>query len=219
MALLLLLADMTRRGLVTSLLAAAALPPLRPAVAAGSAAARVALYPPVQYLEPVYELKLSLDALAAIAPEPTRWPALKKRLDAFFGGGVLSECNYYAGLALQYTSQIKYDDLPVFVDADRKSRQAAMEDCLGSMGELREALGAPAPVANQVTSAVAAAQKGIASWLALVPQEDVAAAERLFVAVRRADVDHNGKLSDEEAKALASDDRAAWAARVALVGD
>jgi hypothetical protein len=84
---------------------------------------------------------------------------------------------------------------------------------------LREALGAPAPVANQVTSAVAAAQKGIASWLALVPQEDVAAAERLFVAVRRADVDRNGKLSDEEAKALASDDRAAWAARVALVGD
>ena len=60
-------------------------------------AARVTAYPGLEFLEPIYELKLSLDALAPVAANPQRYPALRARLDKFFGGGLLSEKYYYLG--------------------------------------------------------------------------------------------------------------------------
>ena len=76
--------------------AAALLPSLLP-TRAHAAAARVAAHPPLEYLEPIYELKLSLDALVAVAPQPERWPALRQRMRRFCGGP-LSEQYYYSGL-------------------------------------------------------------------------------------------------------------------------
>lgn len=71
-------------------------------------AARITSYPPLEYLEPIYELKLSLDALASVSRDPQRWPALRKRLDRFFSGGPVSEKFYYAGLSIQYADNIAY---------------------------------------------------------------------------------------------------------------
>ena len=76
--------------------AAALLPSLLP-TRAHAAAARVAAHPPLEYLEPIYELKLSLDALVVVAPQPERWPALRQRMRRFCGGP-LSEQYYYSGL-------------------------------------------------------------------------------------------------------------------------
>ena len=81
-----------------------------------------------RYLEPIYELKLSLGTLATAAEQRDRWPALKKRLDKFFSGGPISERNYYAGVALQYVEQIRYDDLDEFVKQDKRERRSAMEE-------------------------------------------------------------------------------------------
>ena len=124
---------------------------------ADSAAARVATWPPLEYLEPVYELKLSLDALASIAAKKERWPALQKRLDKFFGGGPLSEKNYYAGLALQYANKIGYDDLDFAVQADTQNRQISMSACLQGLENMRNALASSEPDESAVVSAASAA--------------------------------------------------------------
>ena len=76
-------------------LAASVLPFARPN--ASPAAGTIAFTSPeLQYLEPIYELKLSLDALAAVVTQKERWPALRKRLQRFCGGP-LSEQYYYYG--------------------------------------------------------------------------------------------------------------------------
>ena len=208
----------SRRGLLGAAAATAALG-VPPSIAARAAAARVASWPGIEYLEPIFELKLSLDALAAIAPEPSRWPALKKRLDAFFGGGPLSERNYFAGLSVQYTNAIKYDDLDFAVKVDKQERQAAIENTLNGMDALKQALAESAPDAERVVASAKVAKESMQCWLSLVPASDVREAERLFVATRKADADRNGKLSTSELATLEPADAARWRARVALVGD
>lgn len=79
-----------------------------PAFAAAATQARVEEWPPLEYLEPVYELKLSLDSLQSRVKDTSAWPLLQKRLEGFFKGGLLSEKFYYAGLSFQYISKIKY---------------------------------------------------------------------------------------------------------------
>ena len=181
-------------------------------------AARVTKYPGLEYLEPIYELKLSLDALAPVAKDPSRYPALKKRLDAFFSGGPLSEKFYYAGLSIQYIDKITYDDLDDFVRTDKQQRAQAMEDTLQSLEACKNALGAKEPDAGMIANTALAARDGIARWLLLVPSEDLARVEQLFLAVRKADTNRNGKLESDELAALAPEDRTTWEARLALVG-
>lgn len=187
--------------------------------AAAATAARVAAYPPLEYLEPIYELKLSLDALGSIAGDSARWPALQKRLDKFFSGGLLSEKSYYIGLAVQYSEKIAYDDLAEFVKSDKQQRLAAMEDTLAAMETTKIALASPGPDVGAIVGSTGAAQRALARWLSLVPPSDVDRVDKLFKAVRVADADRNGKLSKEEAASLSAEDRATWQARVALVGD
>lgn len=100
------------------------------------------------------------------------------------------------------------------------ARQAAMEDALGGLRrvkELLEAKNSPAPEA--VVAEARAAQGGIARWLLLVPMADVAEADTLFRAVRAADADGDGRLSESELATMDEDKRKEWRARVALVGD
>ena len=186
---------------------------------ATTASARARAYPPLEYLEPIYELKLSLDALGAVAAEPARWGALKKRLEGFFGGGLLSERMYYAGLSLQYIDKIQYDDLDFAVKTDKAQRREAMEDALNSLEACKRALEQPSPDAAAVAGAATAAQKGIERWLSLAPASDVQAVDRLFRAVRAADKSLDGKLDAAELASLAPSDAAIWRARVTLVGD
>ena len=211
-------APLCRRAcLRVAIAAAAALPPAL--TSASTPTARVATYPGVEYLEPIYELKLSLDALAAAAAEPERWPALRKRLDKFFSGGPLSERYYYAGLSLQYDKKITYDDLDQYVADARKRRELQMEAVLGAMDAMRAALNAKAPQLADVASRAKEAQAAMGAWLALVPEADVRRADELFRATRTADTDRNGRLDQRELAGLAEADRLAWQARVALVGD
>ena len=178
-----------------------------------SPAARVTAYPPLQYLEPVYELSLSATALEAVARDSQRWPALQKRLDRFFGGGLLSERNYYAGLSIQYVNEIKYDDLDDFVRADKAMRAQAMEDTLQALANCRDAVSAAAPDAEAVASSASAARSGITRWLSLVPKEDVTRVDALYRAVRAADANRDGQLDKAELTTLPPADRSAWEAR------
>lgn len=209
---------MTRRStLCTGVATLAARTMLAPEPAA-AAGARVAVYPALEYLEPFYELKLSIDALASVAPQPERWPALRKRLDKFCGGP-LSEQYYYLGLATQYTSQIKYEDLDAFVAADRQERQQAAQSVFESLRALKAGLEAPAPDASALEASAKAAQQSMARWLGLVPPEDIRRVEELLGAVRRADVNRDGRLNGDELGMLSVEQRAVWKARVALVGE
>ena len=156
--------------------------------------------------------------MAPVAKDPSRYPALKERLDAFFSGGPLSEKFYYAGLSIQYIDKITYDDLDDFVRTDKQQRAQAMEDTLQSLEACKNALGAKEPDAGMIANTALAARDGIARWLLLVPSEDLARVEQLFLAVRKADTNRNGRLESDELAALAPADRTTWEARVALVG-
>ena len=214
---------MSRRTYVLHSASAAAalitLPILPQHASAAATTARVAAYPGLEYLEPIFELKLSLDALGAVASDAARWPALKKRLDSFFGGGPLSEKFYYLGLAEQYAEKISYDDLPEFVRDDKLQRRQLMQDVIGGMEACKQALEASQPDAAAVSSAVASAKRSMSAWLSQVPESDVAAAKELYVAVRTADADRNGKLDKAELLTLGDAERETWKRRVAYVGD
>ena len=132
-------AYVTRRAALTTTFLAV---PLRPAIAASPAASpesgkiippgvRVATWPSIEYLEPIYELKLSLDALQPAVADRAKWPALRKRLGSFFGGP-LSEQYYYPGLALQYASRIVYADLDEFDRVDKTERQQRITEVVYS---------------------------------------------------------------------------------------
>ena len=76
------------------------------AVLGGAASsAKVSTWPGIEGLEPMYELKLSVDAMASsVLNDGTSWPFVQKRLDRFFKGFLLSEKNFYFGVGLQYIS-------------------------------------------------------------------------------------------------------------------
>lgn len=170
---------------------------------------------PLEYLEPIYELKLSIDALANAVSEPARWPALLGRLERFFGGP-LSEQYYYAGLSLQYVKNIVYDDLDSFVDADKQARQEAMNAVISALRELRDALKAGAAATPDeamrasVTAKAAAAQRAMERWMSFVPALDVQRVDALLRAIRAADADRNGKLTGAELSTLGPDEQSLW---------
>lgn len=106
------------------------------------------------------------------------------------------------------------------VEADKATRQQAMEDALGGLRRLKELLEAkqqPSPAA--VAAEARAAQEGIARWLLLAPVADVAEADALVRAVGAADADRDGRLSPPEIATLPERQRKEWKARVDLVGE
>lgn len=212
---------LNRRAFLSSSTAGVAILGAQPrtANAMSGSAIRIRSYPGIEFLEPIFELKLSLDALSAVASDETRWPALKKRLDSFFGGGPLSEKFYFLGLSQTYVDKIIYADLEEFVRSDKLQRQRYFQDILADMEACRTALDASRPDASLVSSAVSSAKRNMAAWLSLVPEADLVAVDSLFRAVRAADTNQDGKLDEAELRSLTAVDRATWMARVEYVGN
>jgi hypothetical protein len=180
--------------------------------------ARVASWPALEYLEPIYELKLSVDALQAGAGDETKWPLLQKRLDQFFKG-FFSERDYYVGLGLQYNSQIKYDanELAEFKKMDAQDRQHCMDEALGNLSSLKQSLSSADKTA--IESNAAAAQASLKRWFDSISADNVTEVDRLFRATRTADANHDGILSKDEIATLSTTDQGIWNRRVALVGE
>ncbi|KAL1498889.1 hypothetical protein AB1Y20_013413 [Prymnesium parvum] len=189
-----------------------------PAVARAAPPARLASSPAVELLEPLVELRLSLDALQPAAARAEAWPALRRRLEAFCGGP-LSEQYFYLGVAQQYAAAVEYDDLEEFAKTDRRARAEAMEEVMRALRRMKEELRKPAPDGGELAADARAAQQAMGRWLSFVPQADVERATRLYANVAAADADRDGKLSEAELRTLGEGDRAAWKARVAMFGE
>jgi hypothetical protein len=206
----------------TSSAAAAALLLLSttPAPASASSQARVEQWPGLEYLEPILELKLSVQALAQGAGDPSKYPLLKQRLEKFFSGGFLSERNYYAGLGVQYMGQMKYDknELKEYIRLDKEERFSSMEDTLNSLKQLFENLKQESPDSGEVQGYANQAKASLDRWFALVPVGDVDRVGKIFVSARQADANHNGKLEKEELETMSEEDRTIWQRRIDLVG-
>ena len=101
-------AVMSRRSMLSTC-AAVMLPALTaslPSHAAGGniaamqltqAPARIESWPSIASLEPIYEFKLSVDAIAAGVQDRDKWAFIQKRLESFFGGFIVNEKNYFMG--------------------------------------------------------------------------------------------------------------------------
>ena len=190
----------------------------QPQVAA--ATVRVAEWPNLAYLEPLYELNLSINALAKTVGDSTKWPLVQKRLEKFFKGALLSEKNYYTGVAVTYMNEIKYDpsETSEFIKIDKSNRYATFEACMKNLELLKNDIAAKES-ADNVRADAEAAQRALAEWFSYVPSEDVQAIGKLFVAVKNADADRNGRLDDIELQSLSETDRNIWKKRVDLFGD
>merc|ERR1711862_603417 len=112
------------------------------AVSIISSSARVSKWPGIENLEPMYEFKLSIDALQAAVQDSKNWPYVKKRLDKFFKGAILSEKNFYLGVGFTYMNDIKYDsaELPNYVLMDKQARFDALDRTMKSLEGLKNSL-------------------------------------------------------------------------------
>lgn len=164
---------------------------------------------------------MSLEALATVAADQSRWPQLRRRLDKFFGGGLLSEKFYYSGLSVQYVNKIIYDDLDDFVKQDQQQRMQAMEDCLSALESMQSLLAAQTgpPPPEALTAFSEKAKGAIIRWFSLVPDDDLQAVDALLRAVGKADVNRDGRLDDKELATMQPAEQTTWQRRVALVGD
>lgn len=215
-----------RRSLLQSFAAATIVPagPARAAegvVVVRTSDVRVRAYPPVEYMEPVVELKQLLDALAEGVTDEANWPFVRRRLDKFFAGGpggIFSDRFFYLGASAQYVFKIDYEDAGPTVDADKLARQEPIISTMEALQQLREELKDSLPAPAVVRGCAARARDGVVRWLAQVPPADVARVDALIRAVRAADTDRNGELSPPELATLAPTDQATWKARQALFG-
>ena len=192
----------------------------QPQVAAAASTVRVAEWPNLAYLEPIYELNLSINALAKTVGDTSKWPVVLKRLEKFFKGALLSEKNYYTGVAVTYMNEIKYDpsESSEYIKIDKSKRYEAFEACMKNLELLKNDIAANESAEN-VKADAEAAQRALAEWFSYVPSEDVQAIGKLFVSVKNADADRNGRLDDIELSSLSETDRNIWKKRVDLFGD
>jgi hypothetical protein len=203
---------------------------LSPSKALAASSARVATWPSIEYLEPLYELKLSVQALAqaTASSDMSKFGMVQQRLEKLFSGGIFSERNYYIGLGATYMEQIRYDknELKEYIQLDKEARFQAMEDTMNSLQDLLNALKKSssanenaAAVVVEVQQCANGAKVSLDRWFALVPADDVSRAGQLFLNTRTADVNRNGKLEPDELATLSEDDRILWKKRVAFVGE
>lgn len=192
----------------------------QPRVAAATSTVRVAEWPNLAYLEPIYELNLSINALAKTVGDISKWPLVQKRLEKFFKGALLSEKNYYTGVAATYMNEIKYDpsETSEFIKIDKSKRYDAFEACMKNLELLKNDIAANES-ADNVKADAEAAQRALMEWFSYVPSEDVQAIRKLFISVKNADADRNGRLDDIELQSLSETDRNIWKKRVDLFGD
>ena len=182
---------------------------------------RVSEWPPIEYMEPMVELKQLLDGLVDGVKDEANWPFIRRRLDKFFSGGpggIFSDRYFYQGVSAQYVFKIKYESTGPSVDADKLARQNGIISTMEALQQLRTELKDPLPAPAVVRGCAARAQDGLAQWLAQVPAADVERVGALIRAVRAADMDRNGELSPAELGTLQPADQLTWKARQDLFG-
>jgi len=208
---------------------------------------RITNYPSLEYLEPIYELKLSIQSLQQVLQNnnnnnnPNQYSFIQKRLNKMFQGGPFSEKNYYLGLAVTYNNQIQYSDgeLQTFINLDKDERFNLIDSTLKSLELLKDHLksyndtnnnnkGNNSVVVNDnnnnsivvlMKNDINDAERFITKWFDLVPNEDVNAVASLFKMTREADVNRDGRLDGAELAILPEKEREIWLKRIALVGD
>lgn len=62
------------------------------------------------------------------------------------------------------------------------------------------------------------AQYALASWFGMIPAEDVKAVEDLFASAKKANLNRDGRLSDDELTSLSPRQRELWKRRVEKFG-
>lgn len=196
---------------------------MNPSSSFASSTARVQKWPGLEYLEPVYEFQLSVEALASAAEDESKFPGLKIRLEQFFKGAILSERNLYAGMALTYTNQIKYDpqELPNYIKLDQQERFNLIEDTMINLKNLLVSLPtSPAATYNKddVLDYANLATVSLKRWFALIRNEEVARAKELFEASRSADANKDGRIDWEEAQVMSEENRELWKKRIEYIG-
>lgn len=230
----------TRRNILSSVsslaltLAATTIIP-QSSKAASSSSIRILQYPSLEYLEPIYELKLSIDALEkglllSSSNDDTSQRQrinIQKRLEKLFAGGIFSEKNFYLGLAVTYNNQIAYDtnrELSTYINLDKDERLNYIDSTLKSLESVKNTLKRVSTTAASVDedilmNDIGSAQKSIKAWFAMVPTQDVDAVENLFRMTRGADANRDGKLDASELATLPEKEREIWIKRIALAGD
>lgn len=190
-----------------------------------AAETRISQYPSLEYLEPIYELKLSVDTLklAMTDPSKAKRPFILKRLEKMFSGGIFSEMNFLFGLALTYNNQIQYSEseLPAYIKIDKDERLRYIDSTLKSLESLKNNLKKGDGMVEEeiLVGDAENAQKSIAAWFSMIPKEEVDAVDKLFRMSREADVNRDGKLDASELATLPEKERDIWLKRVVLIGD
>ncbi|CAJ1954693.1 unnamed protein product [Cylindrotheca closterium] len=185
--------------------------------------ARVQKWPGVEYLEPFCEFQLAIQAVAIAAEDESKYPLIKKRLEQFFKGAVMSERNLYAGIALTYTNKIKYDpqELPNYVQLDQQERFNLVEDTMINLKNLMVSIPAtPTATYNKqdILDYANGATVSLKRWFALIPKEDVDKAMKLFMVSRFADANKDGRVDLEESEAIPEEYRELWKKRLGFIG-
>eukprot|EP00581_Thalassiosira_minuscula_P012477 CAMPEP_0183726914 /NCGR_PEP_ID=MMETSP0737-20130205/24395_1 /TAXON_ID=385413 /ORGANISM="Thalassiosira miniscula, Strain CCMP1093" /LENGTH=282 /DNA_ID=CAMNT_0025958385 /DNA_START=76 /DNA_END=927 /DNA_ORIENTATION=- len=207
---------------LASTLSLLAIVPTAPAYAvtggAAQSAARVESWPGIESLEPLYEFKLSVDAVVAGVQDSNNWPFIQKRLDGFFRGFIINEKNYFMGVGLQYMNDIQYDknELPNYVVLDKEARFEALENTMKNLESLKTVLAnsSGSDNADAVEALARSSQSSLEIFFAMIPEQDVKAVEELFVHVKKADINGDGRLSDEEIIYLSPMEQEVWKRRV-----
>ena len=168
----------------------------------------------------MYELKLSVDAVATGVKDKTKWPIIQKRLEKFFKGAIFNEGNYYGGVAVKYMDEIKYsnDEIKEYVRLDKEQRFNSMMRCIKNLEQLKNDLIVNGQEENIIKDAEDA-QMALKEWFSYVPSSDVEAVQKLFVQVRSADANRDGRLDEKELMTLTESDQEIWKKRVELYGD
>ncbi len=183
--------------------------------------AKVDAWPGIETLEPMFELKLSIDAMSSGVTDAKNWPYIKKRLDKFFKGAILSEKNFYFGVGLQYMNDIKYSpsELPNYVVMDKQARYDALERTMKNLEDLKKVLGKENLTDAMIIEGYAKdAQIALSSWFTMIPDNELKAVEELFVHVKKADLNRDGRLSDDELATLSIQEQQLWKKRVDKFG-
>jgi len=127
-------------------------------------------------------------------------------------------------------NEMVYDagELPNYVLLDKETRFEALENTMNNLESLKSVLGdninggnggngnvsVSADIVNDVQDLAKSSQRSLQVFFDMIPSEDVKAVEELFVNVKKADANGDGKLSEDEMNYLSPMEREIWKRRV-----